>query len=102
MSTLTCIETYIDKEQNYYGCFLIVFTNLQFHLMKCSSRFWGPHYSTSLIIVCYQIMQRFNNDRMIAHKISYIDHCAQKALQLFAHSGYREIGYGLDFCTGYF
>jgi len=23
MSTLTCIETYIDKEQNYYGCFLI-------------------------------------------------------------------------------
>lgn len=23
MSTLNCIETYIDKEQNYYGCFLI-------------------------------------------------------------------------------
>ena len=23
MSTLTCIETYIDKEQNYYGCFLV-------------------------------------------------------------------------------
>jgi len=23
MSTLTCIETYIDKEKNYYGCFLI-------------------------------------------------------------------------------
>ena len=23
MSTLSCIETYIDKEQNYYGCFLI-------------------------------------------------------------------------------
>lgn len=23
MSTLTCIETYIDQEQNYYGCFLI-------------------------------------------------------------------------------
>ena len=62
-------------------------TNLQFHLLKCSSRFWGPYYSTSFIIVCYQIMQRFNNDRMIAHKISYTVHCAQKALQLFAHSG---------------
>ena len=23
MSTLTCIETYIDKEENYYGCFVI-------------------------------------------------------------------------------
>jgi DNA-directed RNA polymerase subunit alpha len=23
MSTLTCIETYLDKEKNYYGCFLI-------------------------------------------------------------------------------
>ena len=23
MSTLTCIETYIDKEKNHYGCFLI-------------------------------------------------------------------------------
>jgi DNA-directed RNA polymerase subunit alpha len=23
MSTITCIEKYIDKEQNYYGCFLI-------------------------------------------------------------------------------
>lgn len=23
MSTLTCIESYIDKEKNYYGCFLI-------------------------------------------------------------------------------
>ena len=23
MSTLNCIETYIDKEQNHYGCFII-------------------------------------------------------------------------------
>jgi DNA-directed RNA polymerase subunit alpha len=23
MTTLTCIETYLDKEKNYYGCFLI-------------------------------------------------------------------------------
>ena len=23
MTTLTCIETYIDKEKNYYGCFII-------------------------------------------------------------------------------
>ena len=23
MSTLTCIETYIDKEENYYGCFVV-------------------------------------------------------------------------------
>jgi len=23
MSTLTCIETYIDNEQNHYGCFII-------------------------------------------------------------------------------
>ena len=23
MTTLNCIETYIDKDQNHYGCFLI-------------------------------------------------------------------------------